>query len=374
MAETRQLRALLVRGVRRGVRSRTVRLATVLVLLVAAGLGWWLGMPQGVPYPKGTFGLATGSKGGVYERYGQLLQPKVDHDLPGVLLRLDASVGGPDNLAKVSDGRDAFGIATADAVAHFPAAQAAHLRSLGRLYDDYVQLIVPSGSSIRTVADLRGKRVGTGQHGSGVALIAQRVLQVSGLDPAKDLTALPLGIDEAPEQLIDGKIDAFFWSGGLPSQGITTLTAAARVRLVALGGLADAMDVLAAEQDPGARNAHLHGAGRRLPRHRSGRRGVHHRGRQHHGDQGRRTGGAGPAGDRVDHRQPGRDRQGGALGPAGGHPLSDLHRPVAAGRGRPPLLRLGQALKPTRPDGLGSHSARAGFSSVRPAGCRAAAR
>jgi TRAP transporter TAXI family solute receptor len=258
MAETRQLRALLVRGVRRGVRSRTVRLATVLVLLVAAGLGWWLGMPQGVPYPKGTFGLATGSKGGVYERYGQLLQPKVDHDLPGVLLRLDASVGGPDNLAKVSDGRDAFGIATADAVAHFPAAQAAHLRSLGRLYDDYVQLIVPSGSSIRTVADLRGKRVGTGQHGSGVALIAQRVLQVSGLDPAKDLTALPLGIDEAPEQLIDGKIDAFFWSGGLPSQGITTLTAAARVRLVALGGLADAMDVLAAEQDPGARNAQVY--------------------------------------------------------------------------------------------------------------------
>ena len=259
MADTRQLRALLVRGVLRGVRSRAVRLATVLVVLAAAGLGWWLATPQGVPYPRGTFGLATGSTGGVYERYGQLLRPKVDQELPGVVLRLDASVGGPDNLARVSDGRDAFGIATADAVAHFTGPQAAHLRSLGRLYDDYVQLVVPSGSSIRTVADLRGKRVGTGQHGSGVALIAQRVLQVSGLNPAKgDLTSLPLGIDEAPQQLTDGRIDAFFWSGGLPSQGITTLTGASQVRLVPLGGLANAMDELAARQDPGARNAQVY--------------------------------------------------------------------------------------------------------------------
>jgi TRAP transporter TAXI family solute receptor len=275
MADSRRLRALLGpdqdrdarqgtaggprRALRRAARSRAVLLATVLVLLGAAGFGWWLATPSGVSYPKGTYGLATGSNGGVYQRYGALLRPTVERDLPGVTLRLDPTVGGPDNLSRISDGRDAFGIATADAVAHFTGPGAVHLRSLGRLYDDYVQLIVPSGSSIRSVGDLRGKRVGIGQQGSGVALIAERVLQVSHLSPAKgDLTTLPLGIDVAPQQLAEGKIDAFFWSGGLPTTGVSGLTTEAHVRLVPLGGLATQMDTLAASEDREAQNSQIY--------------------------------------------------------------------------------------------------------------------
>ncbi len=279
MADSRRLRTLLGRAgedtpgpdarpgasggaagaLRRALRSRTVQVATVLAVLGAAGFGWWLETPDGVSYPRGTYGLATGSNGGVYQRYGALLRPTVERDLPGVSLRLDASAGGPDNLSRISEGKDTFGIATADAVAHFNGPGAAHLRSLGRLYDDYVQLIVPSGSSIRSVADLRGKRVGIGQQGSGVALIAERVLQVADLSAAKgDLTALPLGIDVAPRQLAEGKIDAFFWSGGLPTGGVSALTGEAHVRLVQLGGLATQMDALAAEEDKGAQNTQIY--------------------------------------------------------------------------------------------------------------------
>jgi uncharacterized protein len=267
MADSRRLRTLIgpdpapgVRqALRRAVRSRAVLLATVLVVLGAAGFGWWMKTPDGVAYPKGTYGLATGSNGGVYQRYGALLRPTVERDLPGVTLRLDPTAGGPDNLARIAEGKDAFGIATADAVAHFTGPGASHLRSLGRLYDDYVQLIVPSGSSINSVADLRGKRVGTGQQGSGVALIAERVLQVSHLSAARgDLTALPLGIDVAPQQLAEGKIDAFFWSGGLPTAGVSALTTLAHVRLVPLGGLATPMDTLAASEDKGAQNSQIY--------------------------------------------------------------------------------------------------------------------
>ncbi|MFC1414832.1 TAXI family TRAP transporter solute-binding subunit [Streptacidiphilus sp. N1-12] len=271
MADSRRLRTLpgrdLVRGMRQStrwnprwsLRSRAVRLLLALVLLAAAGCGWWLATPDGISYPRGTYGLATGSNGGVYQRYGDLLRPTLDRDLPGVTLRLDASAGGPDNLSRISDGRDTFGIATADAVAHFTGPGATHLRSLGRLYDDYVQLVVPSDSPIKSVGDLRGKRVGTGQPGSGVALIAQRVLQVAGISVAKgELTALPLGIDVAPQQLEEGRIDAFFWSGGLPSAAVSALTAQHPVRLVPLGGLATQLDALAAEEDPGAQNTQIY--------------------------------------------------------------------------------------------------------------------
>ncbi|MFC1419888.1 TAXI family TRAP transporter solute-binding subunit [Streptacidiphilus cavernicola] len=244
---------------RRAARSRAVRVATALVVLGAAGFGWWLEAPGGVSYPRGGYGLATGSNGGVYQRYGALLRPTVERDLPGVTLRLDPTAGGPDNLSRISEGKDAFGIATADAVAHFHGPGATRLRSLGRLYDDYVQLIVPSDSSITSVADLRGKRVGIGQQASGVALIAERVLQVAHLSAAEgDLTTLPLGIDVAPKQLAEGKIDAFFWSGGLPTGGVSALTAESHVRLVQLGGLATQMDALAAKEDKGAQNTQIY--------------------------------------------------------------------------------------------------------------------
>ena len=245
--------------VRRALRSRTVRAVTALVVLCAAALAWWLAAPDGVSYPAGTYGMATGSAGGVYALYGQLLKPVVERELPGVELRLDPSAGGPDNLNRIATGKDDFGIATADAVAHYTGVGAGSLCALGQLYDDYVQLVVPADSSITSVGDLRGKRVGTGQVGSGVKLIADRVLQVSHLDPARgDLTAVPLSIDESSAELREGRIDAFFWSGGLPSSAVTTLSQQMKVRLIPLGQLATQMDALASAVDPGARNTQIY--------------------------------------------------------------------------------------------------------------------
>ena len=243
--------------VRRALRSRLVRAVTALVVLVAAALAWWLAVPDGVTYPPGTYGMATGSAGGVYALYGTLLKPIVQRELSGVDLRLDPSEGGPDNLERIVDGRDDFGIATADAVAHFTGPGADNLRALGRLYDDYVQLVVPTDSPIHSVQDLRGKVVGTGQPDSGVALIADRVLQLSGLG-AGDLTEAPLGIDDCATQLREGRIDAFFWSGGLPSSAVTTLSQQMKVRLIPLGQLATQMDALASAEDPGARDTQIY--------------------------------------------------------------------------------------------------------------------
>ena len=239
--------------------STLVRAVTALVVLAAAALSWWLAAPGGVSYPPGTYGMATGDAGGVYALYGQLLKPVVQRELPGVTLRLDPTAGGPQNLQRILAGQDDFGIATADAVAHFTGPGASKLRALGRLYDDYVQLVVPSDSPIRSVAGLRGKIVAVGQADSGVALIAARVLKVAGLDPARgDLTTVPLGIDDAPTQLREGHIDAFFWSGGLPSSAVTTLSRQMRVRLVPLGQLTTGMDTLAGAQDPKARGIQVY--------------------------------------------------------------------------------------------------------------------
>ena len=78
-------------------------------------------------------------------------------------------------------------------------------------------------SGIRTIADLRGKVVSTGSPGSGTEIIAIRMLRAAGLDPDRDVTRQGLGVSESAGALKDGKIAAFFWSGGLPTAAVQDL-------------------------------------------------------------------------------------------------------------------------------------------------------
>ena len=143
-----------------------------------------------------------------------------------------------DNIKRVASGKADFTIAAADAVANYHGPGKKDLRACARLYDDYMQLVVPRDSTVTSARDLRGKRVGIGQADSGVSLIARRLLAAAGLDAAKDVKAVPVGIDQAPAMLLSGKLDAFFWSGGLPTATISAMAnPVARIKLVQLGDL-----------------------------------------------------------------------------------------------------------------------------------------
>lgn len=78
-------------------------------------------------------------------------------------------------------------------------------------------------AGIKDVAGMRGKRVSTGSPKSGTEVIANRVLTAAGLDPAKDISAQKLDLTKTVDGMKEGSIDALFWSGGLPTPGITDL-------------------------------------------------------------------------------------------------------------------------------------------------------
>ncbi|MFE2232370.1 TAXI family TRAP transporter solute-binding subunit [Streptomyces sp. NPDC059442] len=239
----------------RATRRRALQVSAA-VLVVCGLLVWWL-VPFGTPAPSGRVTFSTGVPSGVYQKYGELLQQALARDLPDVSIALADSEGSQQNLARVATGEADFTIATADAVAHYQRDRKPgfdRLRGCARLYDDYVQLVVPKGSAVQSVADLRGLRVGVGQEGSGVRLIAERVLAAGGLLD-RDIKPVSAGIDTMPELLERKRLDAFFWSGGLPTQAVQTLSQRLPVRLVSLDAA-----LMANLHDVGESNRHYRSA------------------------------------------------------------------------------------------------------------------
>lgn len=201
---------------------------------VALGLLlWWL-VPWREEPPGGTITLSTGTRAGVYQKYGELLRTSLARHMPDLQVRLETSDGSQENIRRVATGQADFAIAAADAVETYRLEDrpgAGRLRGVARLYDDYVQLAVASDSDIRSVEDLRGKRVAIGSPKSGVRLIATRVLRAAGIDPETEIEPSFAGIDTGPAQLGQG-LDAFFWSGGLPTDGLKAVMEAGTVRFV----------------------------------------------------------------------------------------------------------------------------------------------
>ncbi len=104
--------------------------------------------------------------------------------------------------------------------------------ALASLYTNYTQVVALDGSGITDIESLKGKKVSIGAPGSGTEIIALRVLEAAGLDPKKDIEPVGLSVAESVAAIRDGSVDAFFWSGGLPTAGITDLATSDKVTLL----------------------------------------------------------------------------------------------------------------------------------------------
>lgn len=177
--------------------------------------------------------IATGGTGGVYYPYGGAIARVISRDVPGVDATAEVTGASVDNLKLMQLGQVDFAFTLADTLAEAHAGtgpfaergSVGSVRAVAVLYTNYTHIVTTAASGIRRVADLRGRVVSVGSPGSGTELIADRVLQSAGLDPRADVTRHALGATESAGALKDGKVDAFFWSGGLPTPAIEDLAA-----------------------------------------------------------------------------------------------------------------------------------------------------
>ncbi|WP_306215943.1 TAXI family TRAP transporter solute-binding subunit [Actinoplanes sp. RD1] len=173
-------------------------------------------------------GIATGNATGVYFALGNAYAEQIG--AAGGKVKATASETGASvqNIQQLVAGEFDVAFSLADSAADavegrnsFTAPQP--VQALARIHTNYTQVVVRAGAGIKDVAGLRGKRVSTGSPKSGTEVIANRVLTAAGLDPAKDVQAQRLDLTKTVDGMKDGTIDALFWSGGLPTPGITDL-------------------------------------------------------------------------------------------------------------------------------------------------------
>lgn len=192
--------------------------------------------------------IATGGTGGVYYPLGGGLADVIGENLEGYSATISETNASVDNMLLIQDGGAdiafTLGDTAADAVSGTGTdfeGNAVEACALGRIYDNFTQLVTSTDTGIASVDDLAGKRVSLGSPGSGTEIIALRILEAAGLDPDADIERQQLGVDETVEGLRDGTIDAGFWSGGLPTGALVEYATSGDMALVPTGEHTGAM-------------------------------------------------------------------------------------------------------------------------------------
>jgi TRAP transporter TAXI family solute receptor len=177
--------------------------------------------------------IATGSPTAVYHAFGQSLATILNRELPGVRASVVVTAASAQNVRLIGSGQAELGFTQADVLPTAPQPHPAVL-AVARVYDDLLHLVTVAGGPVRTLADLRGRRVSVGAEGSGTEVTATRLLTVARLGGDR-VVQEHLGLDDSVAALRAGRIDAFFFSGGLPVRGVDQLAAGTAIRVVDLG-------------------------------------------------------------------------------------------------------------------------------------------
>lgn len=190
--------------------------------------------------------MACGEPGGLYIEFGGRLSEALETST-GTRLAALATNGSSDNIELLRRGAADLAIAlidTAEPAVNAAAADGTRLVAIGRVYQNYLQCIVREDGDIRTLADLAGREVSTGASGSGSSHTTARVFVSAGLAGPRTPVASQLQLAQAVDALERGDIDAFFWSGGVPTPQIAELSTRLPLRIL---DLSPAMRDLTAE-------------------------------------------------------------------------------------------------------------------------------
>ncbi|MDY0744888.1 TAXI family TRAP transporter solute-binding subunit [Paucibacter sp. R3-3] len=203
-------------------------------------------------------GVLTGGTSGVYYPMGVALSQVYSKAMPDAKVSVQATKASAENLNLLQSGRGEVGFTLGDALSDAWKGDAEagfatplkKLRGLAGIYPNYIQIVASAESGIRTLADLKGKRISVGAPKSGTELNARAVLKAAGLsykDFAK-VEYLPFG--ESVELMKNRQLDVTLQSAGLGVSSLRDLAVSTKVVVVEIPA-----DVVAKIGDPAYQSA-----------------------------------------------------------------------------------------------------------------------
>ncbi len=184
--------------------------------------------------------VLTGGTSGVYYPIGVALSNVYSQSIPGARPSVQATKASVENLILLQQGKGEIAFTLGDSLAFARdgneeagfKTKLDNLRGVAAIYPNYIQVVATKASGIKTLADLKGKRLSVGAPKSGTELNARAVLGAAGLT-YKDLGKVEyLPFDESVELMKNRQLDATLQSAGLGVAAIRDLAASVEITVV----------------------------------------------------------------------------------------------------------------------------------------------
>jgi TRAP transporter TAXI family solute receptor len=181
--------------------------------------------------------IGTAGKGGVFYPLGNGLATVISKYAPGIEATALVTSGAAENMKLLHEGKIEVALAQSDVSWAASQGQLKALpdkvpvRTLIGTTSGYLHIVTLEGLGIETAAGLKGKRVSTGETGSGTEVKTLRVLEAHGVTPDNLGTHAHQDYPEAAQALKEGKLDAFAWDATLPGKAIVDLAATPGIKI-----------------------------------------------------------------------------------------------------------------------------------------------
>lgn len=198
-------------------------LTAVLSLIAAAAV------LTGCAPAKKNYIIATGGTSGTYYPFGGAVANIWNTKIENMNVTAQATGASAENLRLISKGDAEYAIVQNDVMDYayngtdmFEGQKLPNILTIGTLYPEVVQIAASKKSGIKTIADLKGKRVSIGDAGSGVEFNAKQILEGYGLT-FDDIVKNNLSFKESAEGLQNNTLDACFITAGVPNSALQEL-------------------------------------------------------------------------------------------------------------------------------------------------------
>jgi TRAP transporter TAXI family solute receptor len=189
------------------------------------------------------FRIGTGSAGGTYFPIGGLIANAISNPpgsrpcdkggscgVPGLVAIAQSTNASAHNVTAIHAGQMEAGLTGAatlyqayHGVSKFEGKQKDKLRVIANLFPEDMHLVLPKGGKLASLKDLKGKRVGIAQAGSGTQIAVEMILNDQGIT-RDDIDEAELNNSQSAERIADGQLDAYFYAAGTPVAAMVQLS------------------------------------------------------------------------------------------------------------------------------------------------------